>query len=132
MSMTVVFQRTLAWWEPFLLRLCIALDAFIQAFFKGGVLGVTISSRIATAASHGHKWGIGGDWVLNRVWPFGPNKDTGESHCQGAIKNDCLRAILVLKELLGDSTVVKDRNLGSFKQEVLTKVTEILAKDPLT
>ena len=119
-------HRIWAWWGPFLLRVAIALDAFIQAWFRGGVLGVTISSRCGTAADHGHWWGIAGDWLLNHCWPFGPDKCTGESHCTGAIKNDSLRAVYALGELLGDPKVVDKRNLHEFKKVVLDMVKQIL------
>jgi hypothetical protein len=86
--------------QAYALRVCIGLDAFIQAFFNMGVLGVTISSRIGTAAAHGHRWGLVGWWLLDRVWPFGRDKVTGRPHCKGAVISDLYRAqVLVVKEL---------------------------------
>lgn len=81
------------------LRISIALDAFLQVFLRRGNIGVTISSRIGTAAAHGHRWGLIGWWLLDHCWPFGKDPITGESHCKGAIKNDILRAELALEEL---------------------------------
>lgn len=80
---------------PYWLRLAIGLDAFVQAFFRFGVLGVTISSRIGTAAAHGHAWGVCGSWLLDKTpWlGFGPN------HCRDAICNDILRNRAAIVEL---------------------------------
>lgn len=83
----------------YFLRLAIGLDAFVQAFFRFGTLGVTISSRIGTAAAHGHRWGLVGWWLLDRVWPFGKDPVTGVSHCKSAIANDILRAQAAIAEL---------------------------------
>jgi hypothetical protein len=81
----------------YFLRIAIALDACIQAFFRFGVPGVTISSRIGTAAAHGHKWGIAGSWLLDHT----PWLGFGPGHCASAIVNDRLRALAVLDELRG-------------------------------
>jgi len=120
-----LFQRIKDWWEPFLLRLSIALDDFVQAWLRDGVIGVTISSRTGTAADHGHGWGRRGEWMLG-FWPFGPDPETGECHCTGAIKNDCRRAVRVIRSLLGDDTVVNKRSLHAFKKELLAEVQSIL------
>lgn len=81
----------------YVLRLCIALDGLIQATFRYGSHGVTISSRVGTAAAHGHEWGIVGNRMLDYV--------LGHNHCREAIKHDRLRAHAVLKEL-SDPAVV--------------------------
>lgn len=91
--------------SAYLLRLAIGLDAFVQAFFHFGVLGVTISSRCGTAAAHGHRWGLVGWWLLDHTWPFGKDPVTGESHCAGAIRNDILRAKAAIAELEDDPVV---------------------------
>ncbi len=72
----------------YILRVLIALDAFIQALFNRGVIGVTISSRCGTGVAHGHKWALCLNWLLDHTsWiGFGPG------HCQEAICNDILRA----------------------------------------
>ncbi len=124
--MSAFAQRVLAWWAPFLLRVAIAFDAFVQAWFRGGIIGITISSRIGTAKDHDHLWGGLGEWLLNRVWPFGCDPVTGESHCTGAIKNDSLRAVYVIAELLGDDDVVEARGLQDFKKQVLALTKQIL------
>ncbi len=118
--------RWWAFWGPFFLRVSIALDDFIQAGFRGGIIGITISSRIGTAKDHGHLWGGIGEWLLNHCWPFGCDPVTGESHCTGAIKNDSLRAMYAIGELLGDNTVVEARGLQSFKAEILALAKQIL------
>ncbi len=79
------------------LRIAIALDACIQAFFRVGVLGVTISARAGTAKAHGHLWGC---WLCrlldHSAWiGFGPG------HCEDAIIHDRERARAVLTELEG-------------------------------
>ena len=78
--------------QAYLLRVAIGLDAFIESFFHFGLLGVTISSRIGTAAAHGHRWGKVGWWLLDRVWPFGCDAD-GTPHCVSAIEHDIARAL---------------------------------------
>lgn len=83
----------------YFLRLAIGLDSFVQAFSHFGTLGITISSRIGTAAAHGHRWGLIGWWLLDHTWPFGRDPITGESHCKGAIKNDIIRAQAAIDEL---------------------------------
>ncbi len=85
--------------QIYLLRVCIALDGFVQAITNRGTIGITISSRAGTAAAHGHRWGLVTWWLLDRVWPFGRNKVTGESHCAGAIRNDIARARAAIIEL---------------------------------
>ncbi len=124
-------QRVLQWWTPFLLRVAIAFDAFIQAWFRGGIIGITISSRIGTANNHGHLWGEIGEWLLDRVWPFGCDPVTGEGHCTGAIKNDSLRALYAIGELLGDPVVVHQRNLYEFKKQILDLAKTILEEPKL-
>lgn len=81
----------------YFLRLCIALDGLIQATFRYGSHGVTISARTGSAAAHGHAWGVWFSSVLDCV--------LGKDHCKGAIRNDRLRAHAVLKEL-SDPAVV--------------------------
>lgn len=60
-----------------------------------------MSSRIGTAAAHGHLWGKIGWWLLDHTpWlGFGKDPVTGESHCKSAIKNDILRAEAAIAEL---------------------------------
>jgi hypothetical protein len=121
-------KRILDWWEPFLFRLSLALDDFIQAWFREGVIGVTISSRTGTAKDHGHKWGEYGERFLNHCWPFNLDFKTSDgkiSHCDGAITNDCLRSVNVIRSLLGDPVVVKARGLQRFKLEILEQVRQI-------
>jgi hypothetical protein len=86
-----------SWW----LRTLIAFDALLQVMWRGGNCGVTMSSRIGTAAAHGHRWGLAGSWLLDHTaWlGFGPG------HCQEAICNDILRARAAIVELT-DPTVV--------------------------
>jgi len=120
-----MLERILDWWEPFLFRLSLALDDFIQAWFRDAILGVTISSRTGTAKDHNHEWGIYGEWFLNHCWPFNIDykKSGGKvSHCDGAITNDCIRAVAILRTLLGDPVVVKARQLERFKLEILEQV----------
>ena len=81
------------------LRVAIGLDAFCQAVFRFGTLGITISSRAGTAAAHGHRWGYVMWWLLDRVWPFGKNPVTGRPHCKGAIESDIARAKAAIAEL---------------------------------
>ncbi len=38
-------------------------------------------------------------WLLDRVWPFGRDPVTGESHCKSAIENDKRRAQAAIDEL---------------------------------
>lgn len=84
--------------KAYLLRVCIALDGFVQACCHFGTIGVTISARAGTAAAHGHRWGLVAWWLLDRVWPFGKDAD-GTSHCKSAIHNDVARARKVISEL---------------------------------
>jgi hypothetical protein len=81
----------------YVLRVLVAFDSFVQAIFRYGVPGVTISSRIATAAAHGHRWGLVGWWLLDRCYPFG--RVDGVSHCKLAVRNDINRACRVITEL---------------------------------
>lgn len=83
----------------YILRIWIAIDAMVQASFRFGNIGVTISSRIGTAAAHGHRWGLIGWWLLDHTWPFGKDPVTGESHCKSAIENDIIRAKAAITEL---------------------------------
>ena len=85
--------------QTYLLRVCIALDGFVQAVTNRGTIGITISSRAGTAAAHGHKWGLLAWWLLDHTWPFGKNPITGESHCAGAIRSDIARARKAIIEL---------------------------------
>ncbi len=79
----------------YILRVLIALDAFIQALFNRGVIGVTISSRCGTGVAHGHRWALWLNWLLEHTsWiGFGPG------HCCSAIENDKLRAKAAIAEL---------------------------------
>lgn len=90
--------------KAYLLRVAIGLDAFVESFFHFGLLGVTISSRIGTAAAHGHRWGKVGWWLLDRVWPFGCDAD-GTPHCVSAIKHDIARGRQVVAYLTSDQVV---------------------------
>lgn len=90
--------------RAYLLRVAIGLDAFVESFFHFGLLGVTISSRIGTAAAHGHVWGRCGWWLLDRVWPFGCDAD-GTPHCVSAIEHDIARAKQVIAYLTDDPVV---------------------------
>ena len=85
--------------QAYALRVCIGLDAFIQSFFRFGTLGVTISSRAATGAAHGHRWGLILWWVLDRMWPFGRDPVSGRPHCKGAVESDIARAKAVIAQL---------------------------------
>lgn len=87
------------------MRVCIAWDGLVQACTNFGTIGITISSRAGTAAAHGHKWGLITWWLLDRVWPFGRDPTTGESHCKGAIRNDIARAQAAIDQL-NDPVVV--------------------------
>lgn len=90
--------------QAYLLRVAIGLDAFVESFFHFGLLGVTISSRIGTAAAHGHRWGKVGWWLLDRVWPFGCDQD-GTPHCVSAIQHDIARGRQVVSYLTSDPIV---------------------------
>lgn len=83
--------------DPPWLRFLIGFDTACEAPTRGGKVGVTVSSRIATACAHGHAWGERCRWLLERFWPlrwvFGPG------HCRGAIRNDRRRAEEALAEL---------------------------------
>lgn len=86
--------------QTYLLRVCIAVDGCLQAFTHFGTIGITISSRIGTAAAHGHRYGLIGWWLLDHVWPFSRTLAmTGESHCAAAIRNDIARARAAIIEL---------------------------------
>lgn len=80
----------------------IAFDALIQVTWRYGQPGVTMSSRIGTAAAHGKTWGRVGSWLLDHTaWlGFGPN------HCREAVCNDILRARAAIAELT-DPVVVQ-------------------------
>ncbi len=105
MSTPTVLNRIAAWWLPFLLRLSIAFDDFCQAWFRGGTIGVTVSSRIGIAAAHGHLWGICGWQLLDICWPFRRDPVTGQSHCAGAWQSDCARAREAIARIEGDAVV---------------------------
>ncbi len=81
-------------------RVLIAFDQFVQATFRLGTPGVTISSRAGTASAHGHRWGHCGCWLLNKARVF------KEDHCRNAIRHDLDRARAVIAEL-SDPVVVK-------------------------
>jgi len=91
----------------YLLRNSIAWDQACQAAMGQGQLCITISARAGTAEydyEHGtherhHLWGVWLSWLLDRVWPFGPDKITGERHVVGAIKGDRWRSFFALKAL---------------------------------
>jgi hypothetical protein len=87
------------------LRILIALDACIQAFFRVGVLGVTISARAGTGKAHGHAWACILCQLLDsrfgKLVGFGRDPVTGLGHCEGAIIGDRARAQAVLRELDG-------------------------------
>jgi hypothetical protein len=78
--------------SAYLLRVAIAFDAFVQALFRYGTLGVTISARAGTAKAKDHRWGC---WLCAALDWLDPG------HCGKAIKNDRRRARAVLKELEG-------------------------------
>jgi hypothetical protein len=78
----------------YFLRVAIAFDQFVQACCNKGTIGITISARAGTAEAHGKRWGIWLSWLLDRTPGFG-----GPGHCLAAIRNDRLRAHVVLKEL---------------------------------
>ncbi|MGH9807526.1 MAG: hypothetical protein ACRD9W_09755 [Terriglobia bacterium] len=100
------------------LRVLIALDALIQITWRGGNPGITMSSRIGTAAAHGHAWGRYGFWLLDHTpWlGFGRDPVTGQSHCIGAMRNDVLRARQAEHELLGDPVVVSFGKMEDLKR----------------
>lgn len=109
------------------LRVSIALDNTGQVFMRDGVIGVTISSRTATAKDHGHTWGKVGEWLLNHIWPFSLDmKKTGISHGTLAEMGDCLRAVEVLREILGDNVVVEKRNFHEFRKVIISLVNEAI------
>lgn len=85
--------------RAYFLRVAIALDQLLQASGHWGKPGITISARAGTAAAHGHRWGLITWRLLDRIWPFGRDPVTGESHCAGAIRNDILRAKAAIAEL---------------------------------
>ena len=91
--------------QSYCLRVSIGLDAFIQSWFRFGTLGITISSRSASAAAHGHRWGLIMWWILDRLWPFGKDPVNGRPHCKGAVESDIARAQSVIAELQGDGTL---------------------------
>ena len=78
----------------YLLRLAIAFDMGVQAFFRFGRPGITISSRAGMAKAEGHRWGCILCWLLDRAWGFG-----GRGHCEQAIVHDRERAQAVLESL---------------------------------
>lgn len=82
---------------PAWLRVSIALDIACQAPWRDGLVGVTMSSRIGTAAAHGHRWGLAAQWLLERAYPlrwvFGPG------HCRGAVQHDIERAEAAIASL---------------------------------
>lgn len=86
------------------LRVAIGLDAFVDSFARKSVLGMTISSRAATACAHQHLWGKLTWWLLDRVWPFGCDKD-GTPHCVSAIRRDAARGLLLALALISDPVV---------------------------
>lgn len=126
------------------MRQTIAWDALAQTACRYGVPGVTISSRTGTAADHGHKWGEMGERALNAAYIdirwngqtkrlfFGPDLVTGESHCTGAMKNDVIRAVGTIKEILCDDVVLLQRGLYGFRAEVLAELQRLLAPPSLT
>lgn len=119
------------------LRVSIAWDGLCQAFFHFGEIGLTISARAGTAQAHAAPWGqpvywrhAWGVWLfsaLDYCWPFGRDKTTGESHCIGAEKNDCIRAVKgPIKQILGDPVVVAKHDLYEFRRDLLAELTKIL------
>ena len=102
------------------LRLAIALDSFIALTWRYAAPGVTMSSRFGTAAAHGHRYGVIASWLLDHArWlGFGIDPTTRESHCIGAFRGDCNRAISALWEILGDPVVVQYGGLENFEPEI--------------
>jgi hypothetical protein len=76
--------------KAYLLRVCIAADQLLQAMFRYGKPGVTISARVGTAAAHDKKWGLLCARMLNVL---------GRDHCKLAVLNDIQRARDAIKEL---------------------------------
>ncbi|MHB8602168.1 MAG: hypothetical protein ACYC9R_06290 [Nitrosotalea sp.] len=96
----VLLQKAMAYTPPgYSLRIAIASDAFGQAWFNWGTLGLTISSRASTARLHGHLWGKILCWYLDKYPPFGIDTQTGLPHSKVCIINDRNRAMKVLMEL---------------------------------
>ena len=74
----------------YLLRVLIAFDQLVQAAFRFGKPGVTISARAGTAAAHGRSWGSWLSLALDELEP---------GHCAKAIRNDIARANAAIEEL---------------------------------
>jgi len=64
-----------------------------------------ITNTYASAAAHGHRWGLIMWWILDRLWPFGKDPVNGRPHCKGAVESDIARAQSVIAELQGDGTL---------------------------
>lgn len=122
MTVAEMLDRKTGWW----MRMMIAGDAILALGWRDGVPGVTMSSRMGTAAAHGHRWGSVSFWLLDRCWPFRKDPTTGESHCVGAEKSDSIRAVRAIRECLGDPVVVEKHGLQQFKRELLVELTKIL------
>ena len=95
------------------------MDDLGQAIANRGLPGLSISARAGTAKydyDHGaherhHLWGVYLYWLLDkavirwtwcgkpRKFGFGPDLETGQSHCDGAIFGDRWRNFKVIKSL---------------------------------
>ena len=81
--------------KAYFFRIAVAFDALVQAFFHYGMVGITISSRAASARNHGHKWGCVLCWLLEKPLAF----LFGSNHCGECIANDIARAKAAIAEL---------------------------------
>lgn len=93
--------------KAYILRVLIAFDGLIQAMFRFGNVGVTISARAGTAKNNGHRWGC----LLCRCLDW-----LDADHCAKAIQGDIRRARQVLKELGGG--VVHWSQVGTSRRTV--------------
>jgi hypothetical protein len=82
---------------PYWLKPLLGLDIFAQTLSRDGKPGVTISARIGTSAAHEKRWGLAGQWLLEKSYPL--RKFFGGEHCPQAILHDYQRALDAIYEL---------------------------------
>lgn len=76
--------------KEYLKRILVALDQLLQACFRKGLPGETISARAGKAAKRKKAWGCLLCKILNLIQ---------DDHCNKAIKHDLLRAQAVIDDL---------------------------------
>lgn len=76
--------------REWLLRIAIAFDQMVQAMFRFGIPGETISARAGKARRRGKTYGCLLCWLLDALNP---------GHCERAIRNDIARAKAVIDDL---------------------------------